>query len=266
MLTEHRLPIEVDGHEVSHLTARLLHPVDARVPDLCLVFLHGLGSVQEGTKAQTFRERAAMHGFAFCTFDFQGHGVSGGKLRELTTTRNLEDIGRVLAFLRTRGFRRFVLFGSSMGAFAGLWYAARHPGAIAAACHIAPGFDMYRGFLLAVGAEGAAQWERDGVRQFRTGELDIELDWQWMRDLREWREDQLAQATRTPTLLLHGCHDETIPWRSSARFAAACPSRCVDVHLFGDGDHRLTDRRDELWDLAIAFLRRHGMLDDRHGA
>jgi hypothetical protein len=49
--------------------------------------------------------------------------------------------------------------------------------------------------------------------------------------------------------------DESVPWRSVADFAARCAREDVELHLFADGDHRLTDRKDRLWGLMTEFLR-----------
>jgi len=91
-----RIPILPD----SHLAVQLDAPPDAR---LCFLYLHGFGSVQTGEKADFFRQRALESGFAFCSFDFQGHGRSGGTMGGLTLTRNLGDVGRVHDWLRQRG-------------------------------------------------------------------------------------------------------------------------------------------------------------------
>jgi len=113
-----RIPILEDGREVSHLAVRF-DPPPARSPETgdrpCFLYLHGFGSEQSGEKAEFFRARALAAGFGFCSFDFQGHGLSGGEMAGLTLTRNLEDVGRVHAFLRERGCGRLILTGSSMG-------------------------------------------------------------------------------------------------------------------------------------------------------
>lgn len=259
MIQEIRLPVPTADATPSHLLLRLAEPPTRRAPDLCLVFLHGFASVQEGTKARAFREKAFADGLSFCTFDFQGHGESGGTMLDLTITRNLADIDAVLEFLRGRGYRRFVLIGSSMGGYTGLWYAARRPGAIAVGCHIAPGFDMAKGFLLWVGPEEAARWEREGTHRFTSEEFSVELGWQWIVDLRTYNDEWLLENYATPTLLFHGGRDETIPWRTTAKFAMQCRNGCVDAHLFGDGDHRLTDQRDEMWRLILEFMRAKGI-------
>lgn len=248
-----------DGREVSHLAVRYDH-----VPEspLCLLYLHGFGSDQWGEKAEHFRTRALEAGFAFCSFDFQGHGRSGGTMAELTLTRNLGDIARVHAWLRQRGESRFVLLGSSMGGGTALWYSALCPeGAeeIVAGLHIAPALELERGLLAWAGPERARAWEETGTIHFENDLVSCELGWELIEDLRRHSYEELLRVYRTPALLLQGKKDASVPWKTVADFAVRCAYEGVELHLFADGDHRLTDRKDRLWELMLEFLRGRGL-------
>jgi pimeloyl-ACP methyl ester carboxylesterase len=128
-----------------------------------VLYLHGFGSTQSGEKAEFFRRQALASGLAFCSFDFEGHGQSGGTMRELTLTRNLANIERVHAVLRERGEQRICLLGSSMGGGSALWYSALHPEAVVAGLHLAPALDLDRGLLAWAGPERARRWQESGA-------------------------------------------------------------------------------------------------------
>ncbi len=258
-LTE-RLPILAGGREVSHLAVRYAAPAQGR-PDLpCFLYLHGFGSDQTGEKADHFRRRALEAGFAFCSFDFQGHGRSGGALRDLTLTRNLDDIARVHAWLGTRGHERLFLLGSSMGGAAALWYSTLQPASIVAGLHIAPALEMEKGLLTWAGPERVRRWEETGLLFFQNDFVATDLAWGLVEDLRAYRLDDLLERYRTPALLLQSRRDASVPWRGVADFATRCAAEDVELHLFADGDHRLTDRKDRLWDLMLEFLRGRHLL------
>lgn len=256
-----RIGIEEDGREVSHLAVRYDPPGETPGADagLCILYLHGFGSMQAGEKAEFFRRRAMENGFGFCSFDFQGHGQSGGSLRELTLTRNLEDIGRVHGFLRERGQERLCLMGSSMGGGAALWYSALHPESIAAGLHIAPALDLEQGLIAWAGPERCRLWEETGYIHFQNDLVSCELSWAMIEDLRAHSMEELMRQYRTPALLLQGKRDESVPWKAVTDFTTRCPYPVIDLHLFADGDHRLTDRKDRLWDLMMEFLRGRGI-------
>lgn len=248
------LPIKEFGRRVSHLAVSLERPLQPRRGDVCVFYLHGFASSQGGDKATFFEHRFLDFGLAFCSFDFQGHGESGGELVDLTLSRNLEDIGRVHGHLRSEGFEHFVLMGSSMGGASGLWYAALHPDDFLAAIHIAPAVEMDRGLLHRVGPEGEAAWRRDGHLPLTHARGTSLVGWQLIEDLRSFDRERLAAIYRTPTLLFQGRHDDSVDWRAVVDFAAACLGEQQTVHLMMDGDHRLVDRLEYLWRTSAAYL------------
>jgi pimeloyl-ACP methyl ester carboxylesterase len=250
-----RIPVVESGREVSHLAVRFdPPPAGPETARPCFLYLHGFGSEQSGEKAEFFRQRALASGFGFCSFDFQGHGQSGGTIGAVTLTRNLADVRRVHDFLRARGEERLVLIGSSMGGGTALWYSALHPGDVAAGLLIAPTLEMDRGLLAWAGPEKARVWEETGTIHFENELVSCELGWSLIEDLRAHPLATLLARYRTPCLLLQGKQDASVSWRSVADFAAGCAFQEIELHLFADGDHRLTDRKERLWDLMTEFL------------
>jgi pimeloyl-ACP methyl ester carboxylesterase len=260
-----RIPIIAGGREVSHLAVRFDPPPHADVSgDLSILYLHGFGSEQSGEKAEFFRRQALAAGLGFCSFDFQGHGQSGGSLSDLTLTRNLEDIARVHALLRSRGHERLILVGSSMGGGTALWYSALHPEEIAAGLHIAPALEMEQGLLAWAGEDKARHWQETGTIHFENDLVSCELGWGLIEDLRAHSMARLLAEYRTPCLLLQGKKDNTVGWRGVADFATRCAFSNIELHLFADGDHRLTDRKERLWELMVEFLRGRGLTKSPH--
>lgn len=255
----HRLPLfDSTGCEVSHLD--LLADLPEGAPDaLCLLYLHGFGSDQRGEKANFFRERALAAGLGFCSFDFQGHGASGGTMAGLTLSRNLADVAAAHRFLGEQGARRIALVGSSMGGGTALWYAAHQPESVVAGLHIAPALELEQGLLSWAGAERTRAWEESGTIRFQNEFVTCDLGWALIEDLRRYRPADLLARHRTPCLLLQGKLDTSVPWRGVADFAGRSEGP-VELHLFADGDHRLTDRKERLWDLMREFLRGRGLI------
>ncbi len=253
-----RLAIIEGGLEVSHLAVRLDRPAGAAAAPFGFLYLHGFGSVQSGEKAEFFRAQALAAGFPFCSFDFQGHGASGGGMRGLTLTRNLADIALVHEWLRAQGLGRLCLLGSSMGGAAALWYAAFHPEDVVAGLHIAPALSLESALAQWAGPR-LAEWEATGSIPFSNEFVTCDLGWELMADLRAHPTERLLPLYRTPTLILQGKRDDSVPWRQVADFAASCPYEAIELHLFADGDHRLTDRKDRLWELMLEFLRGRGL-------
>ncbi len=227
-----------------------------------LLYMHGFGSSQAGEKAEFFAARARGAGLGFCSFDFRGHGGSAGGMGTLTLSRNLEDAAAVLGWVAGHCAGPLAFFGSSMGAATALWLAARRRGAVGrlrAGVAIAPALTLRRTLAESCGPEGLERWRRSGRLRLAAELATADLPWALMEDLDRHRVEELAALHRTPTLILQGMRDRSVPWRDVADFAAACRAAPVELVLFGDGDHRLLPHKARLWELAAGFLRRHGV-------
>jgi pimeloyl-ACP methyl ester carboxylesterase len=223
-----------------------------------LLYAHGFGSSQSGEKATFFRRAAAEARIPFASLDFQGHGRSGGGMRGLTLSRNLDDLDRLHRLLAAEGFARVVAFGSSMGGVSVLWHAVRQPDTVAAAVALAPAITLADEMLRRAGLERAAEWEAAGFVHVSTDLVEDDLGWGFVEDFRRHPWPRLADDLTVPVLLFQGVQDESVPWRHVVELAGR--SRQVDLHLFSDGDHRLIDRLPRLWSLTREFLAGHGLL------
>jgi pimeloyl-ACP methyl ester carboxylesterase len=104
-----------------------------------VVFLHGLRSDMEGTKALHLEQWARQAGRAFLRFDCSGHGQSGGRFEDGCIGDWAEDAAEVLA-ARTEG--PLVLVGSSMGGWLSLLLARAMPERVAGLVTIAAAPDF----------------------------------------------------------------------------------------------------------------------------
>jgi alpha-beta hydrolase superfamily lysophospholipase len=250
----------LDGPEGREAVAlRFEAPADRRRP--ALLYLHGFGSHQEGEKAVVFRRRARRAGLGFCSFDFRGHGRSGGGMERLTMSRNLDDAEAAAGWLAERWEGPLAFFGSSMGAAAAMWLAALRregPAArLAAGVAIAPALGLERGLAAQCGEAGLARWRESGFLRVDNPLVSCRLGWALMEDLARHRPAALPPRYATPTLVLQGTADDSVPWREAADFAAACRRGLVEVHLFAGGDHRLIPEVDRIWQLAAGFVEGH---------
>ncbi len=253
------LSIQIPGDPPSHLSYELRRPAQAEDPALCVLYCHGFASSRRSHKNEVLGRHLVAAGLAFCSFDFQGHGQSGGTLTDMTVTRNLEDLGLMATHLLDLGFERLILFGSSMGGGVAAWYAARHPEQIAAAVYIAPGFNLEGGVRRRLGEDTFRQWPELGRVRLHHELGSFDLDWRMIEDLRTYKVDRLSSLTTTPTLIFQGKQDTDVDWRMVLDFAVGCPAG-VQLHLMTDGDHRLVDRLPLMWRIIAAFLIERGLL------
>lgn len=261
-----RLPLLREDGEASHLAVRLARPGGEVRSRFAFLYLHGFGSTQSGEKADFFRQRALIEGIPFCSFDFQGHGDSGGSMRELTFSRNLDDLARVHDHLCDLGLSSVVLIGSSMGGATALWHAARRPGQVLASLLIAPAVEMGRSLERWAGEMRLERWRREGWIRYESPVVEADLGWGLIADLRRFDLEVLSAACRTPTLVLQGMLDDTVDFREVTRFVARSSGGLFRLRLFDDGDHRLNGRKEELWDEMRDFLVARRLLPAISGA
>ncbi len=220
---------------------------------LSVIYLHGFGSDQNGEKAEFFRTGSLERGFDFYSFDFRGHGRSGGAMVDLTLTRCLSDLEAVVGYLWSNGAERLAVVGSSMGGLVGLWYAALHADHMVGGAHIAPAIGMAESLEELLGEEAMAEWRRTGVTSV-TNELGtFDLGWGLVEDLAGYPTERLIELHSRPTLAFQGKLDDRVAWREVLKFAQAT-APATTLRLFEDGDHRLLEHREEVWAEMAGFL------------
>jgi alpha-beta hydrolase superfamily lysophospholipase len=222
------------------------------------VFVHGLGSHRRGDKALHFAERFAKLGWGFLAPDLRGHGQSGGSLEDLSLTRCLEDLGAAIGSLPAGAAPR-LLIGSSMGGAVAAWYQLLFPHASRHIALIAPSL-RFPGRFLDLPRDELAAWKRGGSRRFASEWIDIKLGYGLVEDGAGYPYGRLLREYDTPTLILHGMGDTTVPWQESAAFIEQARAKDVDLLLVKNGDHRLTAHKSYLFDAIAAWLRCRGLL------
>ncbi len=248
-----RLEIPV-GEAGETLALRLDAPRGGAEAPFTVLYFHGFGSRQAGEKAEFFRRSVLGAGFPFASLDFRGHGESGGDMRGITLSRQLEDALAARRALEERGRRRFALLGSSFGGLTGLWHAALHSENVVAGLHLAPALGLGEEIAAQLGPEGVARWRREGARRFSNDLGTWDIGWGFVEDFEAYPVERLVGLQRTPALLFQGALDDQVSWIRVRDFAAACPDGRVELVLYEDGGHRLTERLEEIWRKMRGFL------------
>jgi pimeloyl-ACP methyl ester carboxylesterase len=134
-----RLLAAADGVRIS---ARHDRPADGSAPDLGLVVAHGFtGSWRRPSSRAIVTTLVETGGVV--SFDFRGHGSSGG--RSTVGDQEVLDLDAVVRWARHLGYRRLVPVGWSMGAGVALRHAALYRGVDAVVAVSGPSRWFYRG-------------------------------------------------------------------------------------------------------------------------
>jgi pimeloyl-ACP methyl ester carboxylesterase len=247
-----RLPVTPRGEYVDYT---LSCPVSCENPDQVVIYIHGFASHQRGEKAVYFGERVLARGDAYLTFDLRGHGASSGTMEDLTVTRALADVEMMLEWANER-FERLVVIGSSLGGHLAAWAAARDPQRIAANLLIAPAFSFYENRVRDLGPDGVARLRAEGQIIVRNEWVTTAIGRDLVDDAQAYGLDRLLSGYRTPTLILHGAEDDTVPLSGSVDFVRRSKARPLELVTIAGGDHRLTLHKAALFAHMVGFLER----------
>jgi len=209
----------------------------------CVVFLPGLRSDMQGSKALALQDFCAQHGQAMLRLDYSGHGASDGDFTDGTIGRWAADAAAVIQ-ARTAG--PIVLVGSSMGGWIGLLVARQIGARLAGFVGIAAAPDFTERLMWAA----MSPTERD--RLLSHGELRVPSEYgEDMVITRALIEDGRAHLVLDAPLamsckirLLQGQRDPDVPWQTALTLAAHIAGEDVQTILIKDGDHRLSRPQD----------------------
>lgn len=204
-----------------------------------VVFLGGLRSDKEGSKALHLEAWAQARGRAFLRFDYSGHGQSSGQFEEGCIGDWYADAVAALGAL-TEGPQ--VLVGSSMGGWIALLLAKRLPARVAALVGIAAAPDFTDAILAGLSEDERATLAAEG-RIERPSEYAPEPYAFTRRLLEEGAAHRIfAGPLRLgmPVRLLQGTADTDVPPDTALRLLAHLEAEDARLTLVKGADHRFS--------------------------
>ena len=205
-----------------------------------VVFLGGLKSDMQGSKAIFLEDWARRTGRAFLRFDYSGHGESSGAFTDGCIGDWAEDAEAAILTL-TEGPQ--VLVGSSMGGWQALLFARRHPGLVAGLVGIAAAPDFTEdGMWDSWGAAQKAEMEQ-------TGQVALPSDYgepyiitrRMIEDGRQQLVLRSPLVINAPVRLLQGTADADVDMSVALRLLAHMDGPDIRLELVKGADHRFSD-------------------------
>ena len=205
-----------------------------------VVFLGGLKSDMQGSKAIFLEDWARRTGRAFLRFDYSGHGESSGAFTDGCIGDWAEDAEAAILTL-TEGPQ--VLVGSSMGGWQALLFARRHPGLVAGLVGIAAAPDFTEdGMWDSWSAAQKAEMEQ-------TGQVALPSDYgepyiiprRMIEDGRQQLVLRSPLVINAPVRLLQGTADADVDMSVALRLLAHMDGPDIRLELVKGADHRFSD-------------------------
>lgn len=205
-----------------------------------VVFLHGLNSDMEGTKALALEDWARAQGRAFLRFDCSGHGLSSGRFEEGCIGDWFADACAAIMAL-TEGPQ--VVIGSSMGGWLALLVARAMPGRLAGLVTIAAAPDFTEdGFWAGFDAAQKAELETRGFVELPS---DYGAPYHVSRRLIEDGRDHLVLRAPLrlpfPVRLLQGSADTAVHPDRAVTLFHHLEGPDIRLTLVKGADHRFSE-------------------------
>jgi pimeloyl-ACP methyl ester carboxylesterase len=208
----------------------------------CVVFLGGLKSDMQGTKAVFLEEWARREGRAFLRFDYSGHGESSGEFTDGCIGDWAQDTLAAVTALTTG---KIVPVGSSMGGWQSLLLCRAMPERIAGLVTIAAAPDFTE--------DGYWASFTDAQKQQLEAEGRVELPSDYMepyiitkRMIEDGRK-QLVLRSRLdlpfPVRFLQGTADTAVSVATAVKLLEHATGPDMQLQLVKDADHRFSDDR-----------------------
>ncbi len=214
------------------------HKTEGQGP--CVVFLGGLKSDMEGTKAVHLETWCQDRGRAFLRFDYSGHGESGGTFEEGCIGDWHED---TLAAIDALTEGPLVVVGSSMGGWQALLLARARAGRIAGMVTIAAAPDFTEDSYWAKFTEEQKQALE------REGQVELPSDYMepYVITRRMIEDGRTRLVLRDPLVLpfpvrcLQGTADTAVSTETALRLLSHAECDDMRLLLVKDADHRFSD-------------------------
>ncbi len=207
-----------------------------------VVLCHGFSTRKDGRTYTGLEEILNQKGISTFRFDFFGHGESGGRFEDITTSEAVDDVLNALVFVENDGFIRIGLFGSSFGGMASTLAASRSsmPSLLALKSPVTD----YRNMALTQLSDAEVEdWKEKGFIEIETINDEIRrLNFTFYEDAKKTHAYDAARTIQIPTLIVHGEADETVPVEQSRKAAELIPGcRLVTIpgcdHVYSNPAH-----------------------------
>lgn len=205
-----------------------------------VVFLGGLKSDMQGTKAVFLEEWAKQQGRAFLRFDYSGHGESSGDFTDGCIGDWAEDTAQAVATL-TQG--PILPVGSSMGGWQALLLARSMPERVAGLVTIAAAPDFTEDGYWA----GFSDEQKQALEEVGHVELPSDYMEPYIITKRMIEDGRNQLVLRSPLELpfpvrfLQGTADTAVSVATAVRLLEHASGPDMQLRLVKDADHRFSD-------------------------
>lgn len=221
--------------------------------DEIIIICHGFGSSQNSSTVQLIKDWALSLNQSVITFDFSGHGNSGGDFNNLTITGSTNDANNIIDYATKQlGFKSITLIGYSYGGLI-VTAAAKDRIEVTNLVLVNTLIDYHEKEILLHRAEELKKWAEEGVREYVIHDKTLKLNYAYYKDSLKYSAYDLLKDTEANVLLVHSINDEMIPYKQVLKLSNKTG---IPIHTIKNAHHRFItdDAKNDLLKCLSAFL------------
>ena len=220
-----------------------------RTLEQIVIMVHGHSSHKNGKSIRLMSEELKKRRINSLRIDLDGCGESEGNFEDQTISSAVDDIISAIKLMKSEGYVRIYLFGSSGGGTAVMATALNYS-SINKIGLKAPVADFPSHLLRKFGSEYITEWKEKGYHHFTSDDGRI-LKWNYtfFEDSKKYNIYNHAQKLRCPILIVHGTSDKSVDIENSRKLVSLLPQGRL-IELIG-ADHGLAVEGDRSYSLKI---------------
>jgi len=201
-----------------------------------IILCHGFTSGKDNSTNTKLRKTFDEKEISTFRFDFFAHGESEGEFENLTISKAVDDVLKAIDFLKSKGYSKIGLVGSSFGGMASLLATSRTNDLYILALK-SPVSDYLGKIIADENRYPLEKWEEQGFLIHKESDgRGFKLNYSYFEDAERINSYEEMKRIKIPTLIVHGDKDKTVPIEQSKK-AASVIENCKLEIVEGAGHH-----------------------------
>ncbi|MFA5926044.1 MAG: alpha/beta hydrolase [Parcubacteria group bacterium] len=187
-------------------------------------------------------------------FDFFGHGESEGKFEDITISEGVDDILRAIDYLKSLGYSKMGLFGSSFGGAASIIAASKTKDLSLLALK-SPVADYMEREIGKGNKKELEEWKNKGYKDYFDSKGNkFKLNYTFFEDFKNNDGYKAGKNISIPTLIVHGDADTSVPIEQSDKLVEILPNGKLEIIPGADHHYSNPEHYQKHLDLIVDFI------------
>jgi alpha-beta hydrolase superfamily lysophospholipase len=215
-----------------------------------VIISHGFSSNKEGShgKFSKIAESLAAMGIASLRFDFSGCGESDPDT--ITVSKEVDDLKSAIAFMRSKGYARIALLGSSLG---GLVSILAYDKGIRTLVLWAP-VTKAKVPSSVKSPEVRKELEKKGSIIIRNKKGEYRVGREFLAERLGFEREGAMSQVKCPVLIVHGDADDVLPFQDSVEAIRLMP-KGSRLEVIKGANHHFTGKVDRVVSVSLEWLK-----------